>query len=123
MSEPSRRSTTSLVTLLLGAAVWVTVGTANPLSAITIQALADLGYSVNAGLAEAYIGPSPALAAAAAGDAPTIDLGNDVHRGPIVEIDGEGNTVRVVPGEDVAQPPAPSGRAAVARIPSPRDPT
>ncbi|MCY4646126.1 MAG: Ig-like domain-containing protein [Gammaproteobacteria bacterium] len=101
----------------------LTVGAANPLSAITIQALADLGYSVNAGLAEAYIVPSPALAAAAAEDAPTIDLGNDVYRGPIVEIDGEGNTVRVVPGEDVAQPPATSGRAAVARIPSPRDPT
>ena len=70
-----------------------TVGEANPVSAITIRALADLGYRVNARLAQPYI-VSPAAAAAAAEDAPPIDLSNDVYRGPISEIDGEGNIIR-----------------------------
>ena len=115
-----------------------TVGTANPVSAITIQALADLGYRVNAGLAEPYI-ISPAAAAAAAEDAPPIDLGDDVYRGPILQIDGEGNVVDIVPGEPGTRPGArgfPAGAAARAdstvRIsigsrpsppPAPRDPT
>ena len=116
----------------------ITLGTANPVSAITIQALADLGYRVNAGLAEPYI-VSPAAAAAAAEDAPTIDLGDDVYRGPILEIDGEGSVVHVVPGEPGTQPGARGAPAAAAaradstvRIsigsrpsppPAPRDPT
>ena len=70
-----------------------TVGEANPVSAITIRALADLGYRVNARLAEPYM-VSPAAAAAVAEDAPAIDLRNDVYRGPIIEIDGEGHIIR-----------------------------
>ena len=108
----------------------LTVGAANPVSAITIQALADLGYSVNVGLAEAYTVPSPAPVAAAAGDAPVIDLSNDVYRGPIIEIDGEGNIIRVVPGErgnPARDPGAPAAAAARAdstvRVSIPRDPT
>ena len=71
----------------------LTVGEANPVSAITIRALADLGYHVNARLAQPY-SVSPAAAAAVAEDAPAIDLRNDVYRGPIAEIDGEGNIIR-----------------------------
>ena len=80
-----------------------TVGAAHPVSAVTLQALADLGYRVNAALAEPY-SVSPAPAAAAAEDAPPIDLGNDVYRGPILQIDGEGSVVHVVPGESGARP-------------------
>jgi len=69
------------------------VGEAHPVSAITIQALADLGYRVNARLAQPYF-VSPAAAAAVAEDAPAIDLRNDVYRGPITKIDGEGNIIR-----------------------------
>ena len=69
------------------------LGATNPVSAITVQALADLGYRVNARLAEPYF-VSPAAAAAAAEDAPAIDFRNDVYRGPITEIDGEGNIIR-----------------------------
>ncbi|MCZ0935831.1 MAG: Ig-like domain-containing protein [Gemmatimonadetes bacterium] len=71
----------------------LTVGEANPVSAITIRALADLGYRVNARLAQPY-SVSPA-AAAVAEDAPAIDLRDDVYRGPISEIDGEGNIIRI----------------------------
>ncbi len=72
---------------------------ANPLSAITIQALADLGYTVNVGLADAYSLPSPDVAAEVADESPTIDLRNDVFRGPVTVIDEEGNVVRVIPGK------------------------
>ncbi|MXY31966.1 MAG: hypothetical protein F4Y48_12265, partial [Gammaproteobacteria bacterium] len=89
-----------------------TVGTANPVSAITVQALADLGYRVNARLAQPYfVSPAAAAAAAVAEDAPAIDLSNDVYRGPITEIDGEGNIIRVVPGEPGNQPRAPGAPA------------
>ena len=89
------------------------VGEANPVSAITIQALADLGYRVNARLAEPYF-VSPAAAAAVAEDAPAIDLRNDIYRGPISEIDGEGNIIRVVPGGPGIEPGIPGAPAAAA---------
>ena len=103
-------------------------GAANPVSAITIRALADLGYRVNAGLAEPYV--VSAAAAAVTVDSPPINLHNDVYRGPILEIDGEGNVVGVIPGEPGAQPGAPGAPDAAAaqadsivRISIPRDPT
>ncbi|MXW09710.1 MAG: hypothetical protein F4X47_10000 [Gammaproteobacteria bacterium] len=105
----------------------LTGGATNPVSAITIRALADLGYRVNARLAEPYF-VSPAAAAAVAEDAPTINLHSDVYRGPITELDGEGNVVGVIPGEPGAQPRAPGAPAAAAqadsivRISIPRDP-
>ena len=79
-------------------------GTLDPLSAITIQALADMGYSVNAGLAQSYVLASPHAAAEVAEEARTIDLGNDVYRGPVMVIDDEGNVVRVVPGQSGEEP-------------------
>ena len=88
-------------------------GTANPVSAITIRALADLGYRVNAGLAEPYV-VSAAAAAAVTVDSPAINLHNDVYRGPITELDGEGNVVGVIPGESGTQPGAPGDPAAAA---------
>ena len=86
-----------------------------PLSAITIQALADLGYTVNAALADAYTLPSGDIAGAAAADAPVIDLSHDVYRGPIMHIDTNGDIVRVTPGafDDLTpQRPPPGGAAA-----------
>ena len=84
-----------------------TLGEADPLSAVTLQALADLGYSVNAALAEAYALPSPDIAGEVAEEREVIDLRNDVYRGPVIEIDGEGNIMRVVPGLDVRLPQTP----------------
>ncbi len=92
----------------------ITVGEAEPMSAITLQALADLGYTVNVGFAEAYALPSPDIAGDVVEEGRTIDLGNDVYRGPVIEIDEEGNVVRVVPGPDgrVPQTPLRPGEAA-----------
>lgn len=66
-----------------------------PLSAITIQSLADLGYTVNPGLADAYGLPDREAAEAFRQDA--IDLGNDILRDPIVVVDRNGRIVRVIP--------------------------
>ena len=70
-------------------------GDAQPLSAITIQALADFGYTVDVSLADPYTMP---VAAAAGAEPPGdwIDLGNDVIRGPIRVVDEEGRVVRVL---------------------------
>lgn len=77
----------------------LSTGALNPLSAISIQALADIGYSVNASLAQSYTLASLDAAPGIAEEARTIDLGNDVFRGPEVVVDERGNIVRVVPGE------------------------
>ncbi len=76
----------------------ISSGARNPLSAITIEALADMGYNVNTGLAQSFVLASPDAAAAVAEEARTIDLGDDLHWGSVTVIDNEGNVVRVVPG-------------------------
>ena len=69
------------------------------LSAITILSLADLGYTVNAALADPY-GVSPDLppgrpVQAEAGQ--ILYLGDDILRVPIQVVDDEGRLMRVIP--------------------------
>lgn len=71
---------------------WLTDST--PLSAITIQSLADLGYTVDPGLADGYGLADAAAAAAMPGEG--IHLGHDVLQGPIVVVDRNGRIVRVI---------------------------
>ena len=67
----------------------------SPLSAISIQALADFGYTVDVSLADPYTVPLPAtMTSEPPGD--RIGLGNDVLRGPIRVIDAQGEVVRVL---------------------------
>jgi hypothetical protein len=70
-------------------------GRRNPLSAITIESLADLGYKVDITQAEPF---APAFQAPAqekpAG--PVIDLGGDLREGPIYVLDGKGRVEAVV---------------------------
>ncbi len=80
-----------------------------PLSAITIQSLADLGYRVNASLAQSYSLPSPDVVADIVGDVQRIELGDDVRQGPIMVIDRYGNVVRVI-GEVSETGLRPTGR-------------
>ena len=73
---------------------FASVGTPDPLSAITIQSLADLGYTVDVGLADPFT-----LASAAAADKEdlhVIDLGNDILKGPITVVGRDGRVVRVI---------------------------
>ncbi len=72
-----------------------TLATFKPLSAITIGAVDDLGYTVDDSMAEAYSLPS----GIAAGDKPAeglIDLSNDVISRPIQVLDERGRVVRVI---------------------------
>ena len=71
-------------------------GVSDPLSAITIQSLADLGYIVDVSLAEPYLLPG---AAAVADPARKIEYGDDILRGPIIVVGRDGRVQRVVPGD------------------------
>ncbi len=73
-------------------------GEHNPLSAITIQALADMGYAVNVDQAEAYALPGVVIAKRGAGQ--TISYGDDVLKNPIRIIDRDGRTVRIIPAKE-----------------------
>ena len=64
------------------------------LSNITIQALADMDYTVNASQAEAY--SLPERGAELADPARTLDYGDDVTRGPITLHDRNGRIVRLI---------------------------
>ncbi len=71
--------------------------TASPVSAITVQSLADLGYAVDVTAADPYRLPTPD-AARLIDDARRIPYGDDIWRGPIVVVDPDGRIVRVIPG-------------------------
>ena len=71
------------------------IGEREPLSLITVQSLADLGYAVKVGLAEWYQLPQPDAAARAA-PARAIPYGDDILRGPITVVDPDGRVVRII---------------------------
>lgn len=73
---------------------FASIGSVDPLSAITIQSLADMGYTVNVDLADPYT--LPGAAAADEADAPVIDLRNDVMTGPVIVVGRDGRIVRVI---------------------------
>lgn len=87
------------------------IGATLPLSAITIQAMADVGYRVDVGLADSYGLPGPRPPGAVA-DEPgrVLDLGSDVVRGPVLIVGPDGRPIRVV------QPPG--GSAQITRGPA-----
>jgi len=68
----------------------------NPLSAITTQSLADLGYTVDSSQAdafsEAFAGPARLLYAGA----PPLDLSHDAYLGRLLVVNASGRVVRVV---------------------------
>lgn len=67
----------------------------SPLSAITIQTLADFGYSVDVSLADPYTLPVAGTASADLAADP-VGLGNDVPRGPVRVMNERGEVVRVL---------------------------
>ena len=69
-------------------------GVLNPLSAITAQSLADMGYTVNVGQAELY--RLPGASAAKQGGSRKIPYGNDIRRGVIQVVDRDGHVIRVI---------------------------
>ncbi|WP_419164193.1 hypothetical protein [Candidatus Palauibacter sp.] len=79
----------------------VVVGGSSPLSAITIQSLADIGYAVDRTVADPYRLPD-AGAARDIDPGRLIPYGDDIWRGPIIVVDRDGRIVRVIPGLDDA---------------------
>ena len=71
--------------------------TSSPVSAITMQSLADLGYAVDLTAADAYSLPA-ADVARLIDEARRIPYGNDIWRGPVVVADLDGRIVRIIPG-------------------------
>ena len=72
------------------------IGVADPLSAVTIQSLADLGYTVDVGLAEGYALPG-AVAEEAAESVDKIEYGDDTPKVPMIVVDRTGRIVRTFP--------------------------
>ena len=69
----------------------------NPLSAITLQSLADLGYTVNASAADSWTYASArrdAMAAVRRGRA--VHMTNDIHRLPVMVLDEDGRVIRII---------------------------
>ena len=66
-----------------------------PLSAITIQSLADIGYAVDVSQADPYRLPPRGSLTRRAPDR-RIRLENDIRRGPISVIDTNGDVVRII---------------------------
>jgi len=70
--------------------------TENPLSAITIQSLADVGYRVDVNYADAWNDVVSAPPRVAAQREELIDLTGDIRRGPIMVVDATGRLLRVI---------------------------
>ena len=69
-------------------------GTSAPLSAISAESLADMGYVVNSAQADPFTLTLPA--AAAETPAGSILFENDVFEGPIYIVDENGRIIRVI---------------------------
>ena len=73
-------------------------GATHPFSAITLQAMADLGYVVDVSLADDYqLSTTPPPDAAADTAEHVYDLSHDFERGPVMVIGTDGRVVRVIP--------------------------
>lgn len=71
-----------------------------PISAITLQAMADAGYEVDVSRADDYELPDPTAPppeAPGGEDRAVFDLGNDVEWVPVVVVDADGRVIRVIP--------------------------
>ena len=73
-----------------------TPGVSNPLSAISIQSMADVGYSVDVSQADPYSGSFSAPSRASSKLNPVLDFGDDIRKGPVWVVDQKGRVIRVV---------------------------
>jgi CARDB/Leishmanolysin/Bacterial pre-peptidase C-terminal domain/Bacterial Ig-like domain (group 2) len=71
-------------------------GVANPMSAISIASMGDVGYTVNTGVADAYALNLGAAAAVAGKRGPVINLGDDYLRRPVIVVDKNGRILGVI---------------------------
>ena len=74
----------------------LTAGVPNPLSAITTESLADLGYSVDSSGADSFTPTFSIPARLIAAGRRVINLENDTYRGPLQVVDRSGNVIRTI---------------------------
>jgi Big-like domain-containing protein len=74
---------------------FLNAGVPNPLSVISAASMEDLGYVVNYAGSDPYTVPTPAALRAPL-SAPSIELGDDILRLPILVVDASGRVMRVV---------------------------
>ena len=72
-------------------------GPDEPLSAVTIESLVEIGYEVNLSAADRFRVSAAGAQGMAAPKGPVIDLSNDIPRMPIRVYDQKGRLVRIVP--------------------------
>lgn len=74
---------------------FLAIGQPEPLSAITAQSLADLGYRIDISQTDPFskVFTSPARAP---DPRSVIDLRGDIRQGPIIEVDAKGRIIRVI---------------------------
>ena len=76
----------------------IKLGEKNPFSAITLQAMADVGYEVDVALADDYELPGSTPPPDRPGeDARVLDLSNDVANTPVTVLGADGTVIRVIP--------------------------
>lgn len=102
----------------------IELGVPQPKSAITLSAMADLGYSVNVGLADSYTLPDARPPLAAMEEPPEVlDLSDDVLHGPVAILGPGGRIVDMIPARASYRAPArPSLRITIDPGPPIRDP-
>ncbi len=76
-------------------------GQINPLSEITVESMADLGYGVDKSAADSYSGvtpvsPMPAIVLDGPLPPGVVDLRGDAFRGPFLRIDEKGRVVGIL---------------------------
>ena len=76
-----------------------------PLSAITLEALVDMGYHVDLSFADDYELDGPESDVGSMDPARIINLADDFDRGPVVVIDPRGRTVRIITPGGTGRPP------------------
>ena len=74
------------------------VGVPNPLSLVTVESLADMGYVVAPDQSDPYVVPFPNFPVVGPGDAPLgiTTMGQDIWWGPIGVVDAAGTLVRIL---------------------------
>lgn len=91
------------------------VGVPQPVSAITLAAMSDLGYVVNMGFANAYMLPTPGPPLADR-ERPrqVFDLSGDVDQGPVTILGPDGQAVGVIPAPPgYVRPAGPSRKVTI----------
>ena len=68
-------------------------GTTNPLSAISLESLVDLGHGVDVSQADSFSKAFSSPARAVTPPRPVLDLGVDLRTGPIVVVDQKGRII------------------------------